>query len=80
MRVRVAAFFRNNDALQRAVKVAVVERKIVRVLAVRCKATEGLAGLLPDKVKVGVLAHPHDAVLVIVNTISFGGMLPALTR
>ncbi len=59
---RVDAFLRENAALLKTVKVSSVEGSIVRVLAVRCRAIEGLADFLSDKVKIGVLAHQHDVI------------------
>ncbi len=80
MLARVDAFLRDNEALLKAVKISSVEGHIVRVLALRCRAIEGLADFLSDKVKVGVLAHQHDVVLVIGNVILLGGSLPGLKR
>ena len=80
MLARVDAFLRENTALLRAVKVSSVEGNIVRVRALRCRAIEGLADFLADHVKVGVLAHQHDVVLVIGNLVLLGGKLQELKR
>ncbi|MEX2681370.1 MAG: hypothetical protein Q6373_007205 [Candidatus Sigynarchaeota archaeon] len=77
---RVDAFLRENEALLAAVKVSIVEGSIVRVLAMRCRAIERLADFLSDKVKVAVLAHQHDVVLVIGNVILLGGSVSGLKR
>jgi hypothetical protein len=80
MLARVDAFLRENVALLKAVKLSSVSGRIVRVLALRCRAIEGLADFLSDKVKVGVLAHQHDVVLVIGNVILLGGNVSGLKR
>ena len=77
---RVDAFLRENEALLKAVKVSLVEGNIVRVLAMRCRAIEALADFLSDRVKVAVLAHQHDVVLVIGNVILLGGSVSGLKR
>jgi hypothetical protein len=80
MLARVDAFLRENVVLLKAVKVSSVSGRIVRVLALRCRAIEGLADFLADKVKVGVLAHQHDVVLAIGNVILLGGSVSSLKR
>ncbi len=80
MLARVDAFLRENAALLKTVKVSSVEGSIVRVLALRCWGIEGLADFLSDKVKVGVLSHQHDVVLVIGNVILLGGKVSGLKR
>ena len=80
MLARVDAYLRENVTLLKAVKVSSVSGSIVRVLAMRCRAIEGLADFLSDKVKVGVLSHQHDVVLVIGNVILLGGKVSGLKR
>ncbi|NMC07513.1 MAG: hypothetical protein GYA24_20030 [Candidatus Lokiarchaeota archaeon] len=77
---RVDAYLRDNESLLRAVKVSLVEGRLARVLAMRCRAIEQTADFLADKVKVGVLAHQHDVVLVIGNVILLGGDVSHLKR
>ena len=80
MLAHVDAYLRENVTLLKAVKVSSVSGSIVRVLAMRCRAIEGLADFLSDKVKVGVLSHQHDVVLVIGNAILLGGKVSGLKR
>jgi hypothetical protein len=80
MLARVDAYLRKNVDLLKTVKVSSVSGRIVRVLAMRCHAIEGLADFLSDKVKIGVLAHQHDVVLVIGNVILLGGTVSGLKR
>ena len=80
MLARVDAYLRENVTLLKAVKVSSVSGSIVRVLALRCWGIEGLADFLSDKVKVGVLSHQHDVVLVIGNLVLLGGKLQELKR
>jgi len=70
---RVEAFLLGHVPLLAHVNVSMVEDGQVRVIAMRCHAIEALADFLSDHVKIAVLAHQHDVVLVVGNVVLLGG-------
>lgn len=70
---RVEDFLRGHVPLLAHVNVSMVKDGQVRVIAMRCHAIEALADFLSDHVKIAVLGHQHDIVLVVSNVVLLGG-------
>jgi len=77
---RVDEYLRENVAWFNVVRLSSINGHFSRVLAMRCRVIEGLADFLSDKVKLAVLAHQHDVVLVVGNVILLGGDVSRLKR
>ena len=77
---RVDEFLRENKDLVSQIKVSVAVGDRMRVIALRCRGIEALADFLADRVKVAVLSHQHDVVLVAGNVVLLGGNVSWLKK